>query len=81
MKRSSKAIVLFVAPPVGMVVVLILYAITSFGIVNAGETALVVWRIVRTVLGLFGVVAVAGFWICWPVAIYLLVTKGKEKKT
>lgn len=81
MNRSTKAIVLFVAPPVLMVVTLVLYALTSASGANAGEAAVAALRVGNLVLGLLGVVAVLGFLIGWPVAIYLLVTKGKEKKS
>lgn len=83
-KRMKIAIALFVAPFVLLVTVLVLYAVMNFWMVSAGpeagEGAVAAAIAGRLVLGLLGVVGVAGFIFGWPIGLYFAMTADKEKK-
>ncbi len=77
MSQRKLGLTLLVGPLVLIVVVLIAYAVTQFalGSGTSSESTLAgtAGEIVRTALGIAGIVGVIGFFVCMPIGAYVLV--------
>ena len=79
-KRNKKiGLFLLIGPFVGLIAILIIYAIVAFVISSSGtgtETSLVIARIINVILGLLGIVCVIGIIVGIPLGILFL---GKKE--
>lgn len=83
MKSHKKiwGIVLIVYPIIGLPIVLTIYAIMSFvssNLTDPQSTTIVVFRILKVLLGLLGVLCVLGVFIAIPIGIILLASSAKK---
>jgi hypothetical protein len=82
-KRTIWGVILMVAPVVLLFVAIPGYAISSFvfGSLMAGSGSdglMIAAKIINVILALLGVVSVLGLFICIPIGIYLVASKGKS---
>jgi hypothetical protein len=93
MTRNKKiGVWLFVAPILGLTVILTSYAIASFvigfastGSIESTATGLssappyfALFATLKVILGLLGTVAVVSMFVCWPIGIYFIARKELE---
>jgi hypothetical protein len=81
-KKKTWGILLIVLPVVGLPVVLMAYAISTFvsqSFLEISEGALITFRVAKMILGMLGVVFVMGGIVGIPVGIVLLVQSEKDK--
>lgn len=81
MQRKTKGILLIVLPIPTLMLVMAVYAITSFifsSLTAASDSSgavVIIGQVINILLGLVGVAAVAGIFVGIPVGIYLLASE------
>lgn len=81
-KRTIWGVILMIVPVVLFFIAIPGYAISTFVFANlmmgsGGQDWALVAKIVNVLLSLLGVVAVLSLFVCIPIGIYLVATKGK----